>query len=358
MKNTKEKICLLHICGYAAPYRGNFIETLESLDRYGESHNIYLFPNRAKNLVAYEWIKKMNSPQQVAYIQEKSFFKNIFLIKKIVKEHKVDFIFCHFSDYITDVIIKVVFNGKKVIRFFHSMYEEQKKFKNLIRKIVWNKNMFVGVSQAVSNSLKKEFENFSINTIENAICFERLDRTDFFNSRKNLSFLTMGYNMNVKGTDLALEVVNKLREKYDVCLYIVVAGSRDKIKAYLEKKFGSIPSWVVILPAIENIASYYSNIDIFLSPSRSEAFGYAVVEAAYCRTSIVASKVGGQKDLDVDGVYWFESENIDDFYEKAELAINELSVPQVKENKERVREYIQTRYSLERWSKEVMDLLC
>ena len=201
------------------------------------------------------------------------------------------------------------------------------------------------------------FVGFSIHTIENAICFERLQEEGLLPRNNRISLLTMGYNLDVKGTDLALNVTNKLCGKYNVQLYIIVGAHKEELLAYIDKTFGCVPTWVTLLPAVENIATYYNNTDIFLSPSRKEAFGYAVVEAAYCEKSIVASRVGGQAELDIDGVYWCESENLSDLYEKTELAIQQLQKPEIVANKEKVKEYIQNRYSLARWSEDVIQLI-
>ena len=43
---------ILHIMDYAAPYRGNFIRSIQFLEKEVESdggHLIYLFPIKAKN---------------------------------------------------------------------------------------------------------------------------------------------------------------------------------------------------------------------------------------------------------------------------------------------------------------------
>lgn len=360
MGKEAETIFILHACDYAASYKGNFIDSLKSLEKNNQNvKNIYLFPHKARITGARKWIEELNETEMIAYTQEETFLENFILIRQIIKKHNIKFIFRHFSDYKVDIIIKLLFDSKYVIRFFHSMYDEKntKSLKHKLRKFIWKKNTLVGVSAAVTRILEKVFVGFPVHTVENAICFERLQKEELLQRSNRISLLAMGYNLNIKGTDLALNVANKLCGKYNVQLYIIVAAHKEELLTYIDKTFGCVPTWVTLLPAVENIATYYNNTDIFLSPSRNEAFGYAVVEAAYCEKSIVASRVGGQAELDVDGVYWFESENLNDLYDKTELAIQQLQNPEIVTNKEKVKEYVQNRYSLDRWSEDVIQLI-
>jgi glycosyltransferase involved in cell wall biosynthesis len=119
---------------------------------------------------------------------------------------------------------------------------------------------------------------------------------------------------------------------------------------------GENVDWIRYLPPTNNIGTYYRANDIFLSPSRQEAFGYANIEAVYCGNSIVLSKVDGQAELDIAGAYWFESENIEEFTKKLELAIVELHSAEKIHQKEITKNHIKHVYSLKEWSKKLVDL--
>ena len=103
------------------------------------------------------------------------------------------------------------------------------------------------------------------------------------------------------------------------------------------------------------IKIYRAN-DIFLSPSRQEAFGYASVEAAYCGNSIVLSKVDGQAELQLEGAYWFRSEGVEDFTEQLEKAILERNLPEKIAQREQVKAQVEKIYSLEEWSNKLVAL--
>ncbi len=359
MNKNSDTMVFLHICDYAAPYKGNFINSIESLETISNVQNIYLFPNRAKFNNAIEWINSLNENGNVAYIQEKNILKNIILLKRILKMHRVTHIFRHFYDIKIDAILKVIMHKKPVIRFCHGIYADENAtgIMHKVRSFLWKKDFFIGVSQAATDSHRKSFKKLNIHTVDNAIFFDRLNIKNDFQKQNKVSLMCMGYNIKTKGVDIALEMAKKLNEKYDFVLNIVVASNKEKMLEYLKSFFEVIPDWINVLPPVENIATYFKTNDIFLSPSRSEAFGYAVVEAAYCKNSIVASKTGGQGQLKIDGVYWFESENVDDFYKKTEKALQELNSPEKKLQKENAAKAIQNTYSLEQWRNSIVNLV-
>lgn len=292
---------VLHICNYAAPYKGNFIESLQYFGQDERAKNVYLFTHRARSTAAAEWIEELRRGGADAYIQEAGMIKNVRLLRHIIKTHGVGFMFCHFYDIKMDAILKLFFPSKRVARFFHCMYSATGGLKHQLRRFLWRNNKLVGVSEPVSQSLRQCFGGFQVHTVENAIRFDRLDRVDEFERSPKLSLLTMGYNVQVKGVDLALKVAARLKDKYDLVLGIVVASHMQELTECIDSVLGGLPEWIILLPPVDNVATYYKGSDIFLSPSRSEAFGYAVVEAAYCKTGIVLSRVGGQAALQIDG---------------------------------------------------------
>lgn len=349
---------VLHICDYAALYRGNFIDSLEALEKHHDNvDNFYLFPSRAKGTLSEEWINDLNCHNTKAYIQENSMFKNFVLLSKILKKHKINRIVRHFSDAKIDIIIKFLFKGKYVIRFFHCCCPC---VKNHIRRwgleFVWHKNKLVGVSDAIADEIRIAHPKFSSFSIVNAINFERLDQHENFERPEGVSVLMMGWDYKRKGVDLAIKAVHPLQKKYNITLQIIGGKNEDKIKELAKNILGENVEWIRYLPPTNNIGTYYSNSDIFVSPSRQEAFGYANIEAVYSKNSIVLSKVDGQGQLIIDGAYWFDSENLEDFTQKLENAILELNSPEKIAQRETAKKQVEHIYSLKEWSNKLVNL--
>ena len=62
---------------------------------------------------------------------------------------------------------------------------------------------------------------------------------------------------------------------------------------------------IVVLPVTEYVKSIFDTVDFFVSPSRGEAFGYAVVEASSSSCEVIASLVPGQDTLkDIPETIW------------------------------------------------------
>lgn len=354
-----DTINVLHICDYAAAYRGNFIDSLEALEKHQDNiKNFYLFPARARQAPAEEWIKHLNTKDEVAYIQEKNFFKNIILFLNIIKTKKIDRIVRHFSDFRIDIIIKTFFDGQKVVRFFHcDCNRSANPVKHRIKEFVWKNNRLVGVSESIANKIRTVHPDFQVYSIVNAIRFDRLDSIDEFSRENSTALLMMGWDYERKGVDLAIKAVRNLREKYDIVLQIVGGKNEDKIKQLAKNILGSEVDWIRYLPPTNNIGTYYRASDIFLSPSRQEAFGYANIEAAYCKNSIVLSKVDGQGQLNIEGAYWVEPDNVEDLTRQLEAAILELKLPERIAQKERTKEQVRQAYSLEEWAKKLSAVL-
>lgn len=352
------KKVFLHICDYAAPYKGNFIQSLSYLESFADVKNVYLFPARAKRKKAREWIESLNENGVCAYILEEGFFKNLFLICKIIKEHQVNLVFRHFYDLKSDAILKLVFPGKRIVRFFHCMYEERHAgtFKHRIRTFLWKGNLFVGVSEATSEILARVFPRFQICTVPNAIDFSVFSVDEKREPSEEKILLTRGYNIPVKGTDLAIAAVEKLRGSYPVCLKIITASDPSEVEDFLQDRYGKKPEWISLLPPTTDMAKYYNACDLFLSPSRSEGMPYAVIEAAYFRKSIVASRVGGQGELKLDGIRFFEKENESELYEVLESAIQNLDSADEELKKEALRKTALEHYSIQSWGTEVIRL--
>ena len=358
MKTDAKSFHVLHVCDYAALYRGNFIDSLESLETYHDNvENFYLFPARAKGTEAQKWIEDLNSVYTKAYIQEKHIIKNFLLLIKILRRHKINRIVRHFSDGKIDVLIKLLFKGKHVVRFFHCSCPVKKNpIKRKFIEFVWRKNKLVGVSDAIANEIRRAHPKFSSHSIVNAIQFDRLDNLDPFEKAEGVSLLMMGWDYTRKGVDLAIKATQPLQEKYNITLQILGGKNEDKIKELAYSILGENVDWIRYLPPTNNIGTYYRANDIFLSPSRQEAFGYASIEAIYCGNSVVLSKVDGQGELNIDGAYWFESENVEEFRDKLESAIIELNSEEKLLQKEAEKAHVKHIYSLKEWSNKLVDL--
>lgn len=100
---------------------------------------------------------------------------------------------------------------------------------------------------------------------------------------------------SIKGTDIALEAVRRLRAVLPQ-LRVVSFGSQAPADA---RAFEGIE--YRRQPSPEQLREAYASCDVWLCPSRSEGFGLPAMEAMGCRTPVVATPVGWPQDAIRDG---------------------------------------------------------
>lgn len=352
---------VLLICGYAAPYKGNFILSLEYLeDTYKDGKMVYMFPENAKNVV---WMADFQENHCVYFMSMGFFGKKV--NRKILKELKnilliedIKIIHTHFLVYNYSLFVaKHTFaRNIRMIAHIHNQFAIPTTKSAPIKKFVMEHSYdtIVGVSKSVAEGLNRQIKHKDITYIDNAICFSRLDTYEKISLRDNENqkvVLMAGWPALVKGVDIAAQAILELRnDGCDIKLCIMQSGDFEQTQHCVTEAIGSYPDWVEILPPREDVATYYNTADIFLSASRTEAFSYCLVEAAYCTPMLITSDIPGPSDLKIDGMERFVSEDVEDLAHKMkELLVISMDVEERKYNVIRL-------YELRHWAEAIAEL--
>ena len=106
-KDKKMKNILL-IMNYAAPYKGNFIESIERLElNYENKYNFfYMFVEEAQNIESKNWIDKMKN-KNIIFLK-KSNVKNYFLLNNFIKKNNIEIVHIHFLGIKMNVMLAVL----------------------------------------------------------------------------------------------------------------------------------------------------------------------------------------------------------------------------------------------------------
>lgn len=352
---------VLLICGYAAPYKGNFIPSLEYLeDTYKDGKMVYMFPENAKNVV---WMADF-SENHCVYFMSMGFFgkkvnwKILKELKNILQIEDIKIIHTHFLVYNYSLFVaKHTFaRNIRMIAHIHNQFAIPSTKSAPIKKFVMENtyDTIIGVSKSVAEGLNRQIKLYRLNYIDNAICFSRLDTYEKISLRDNENqkvVLMAGWPALVKGVDIAAQAILELRnDGCDIKLCIMQSGDFEQTQHCVTEAIGSYPDWVEILPPREDVATYYNAADIFLSASRTEAFSYCLVEAAYCTPMLITSDIPGPSDLKIDGMEKFVSEDVEDLAHKMkELLVISMDVEERKYNVIRL-------YELRHWAEAIAEL--
>jgi len=361
---------ILHLTDYGAPYAGNFIASLNALERLlGENgaKTVYVLPPRASERV---WAQEMAKTRDVRFLRKGGFFSYLRQVRRLLKETNADILhehFIHFSEKIAAwlAIQSCGHRVKTVLHLHNHITLPKNPLLRLPHKLYFRTvSRFVCCSESVAAHLIADgVPNERVRVAENAIAFERLDRYDpavraslGLPERAKLA-LMFGYDYEGKGVDFAVEAVRLLRERegFPATLAVVLSSRQEEVRARIcaQLCLPDVPDWVLLLPPREDVASYYHMADVFLSPSRQEGFCYALVEAAYCRTPVLASAIDAQKDLALPQSSFFPPRDANALSSALLRILREEHTPSRAQMLEHAGERVRQTYALSRWAERV-----
>ncbi len=353
---------VLELCVFNAPYKGNFLLSLQKLDALlneNGSKIVYLFHEEAKDK---PWVGELESTNTVLFYSD-SFRHNVKLLKKIIKEQNIGYVHSHFTNNKLDLAVYLATKGKNIKNFkhYHNHILRGKGIKQLVAQRVFKNYQLIAVGDSVRDNVVEKIPGCNCVSVPNGIDFDRFDnykklkRLDYAISDSAVICMMMGFDFYRKGIDLAINTICELRKKQEIVLMITMAVNREENTKLIEEMLGSLPPWIMILPPREDIATYYNFCDIFLTPSREEGQCYSLLEAAYCKKPLVSSDCKGLIENQVPNTFYFSSNDQKDFEENLQLAIDKKK--DFDKELEEAKEYVVSNRSIDKWAKEIFDII-
>ena len=369
--NSIQNKTILHLTDYGAPYAGNFIASLtalESLLDSNEAKTVYVLPSRASDRV---WAQEMAQTHDVRFLKNGGFFSYLRQVRGLLKETNADVLhehFIHFSEKLAAWFAsKTCGHRVETVLHLHNHIELPKSpllrlphmlyFRSVSRFVCCSESV---AAHIIADGVTKE----RVRVAQNAIAFERLDcfdssvRASLHLPQQAKLALMFGYNYSIKGVDLAVNAVRLLREREGLPFTLAVALSSNleqvRLRICAELGVSDVPDWILLLPPREDVSSYYRMADVFLSPSRQEGFCYALVEAAYCRTPVLASAIDAQKDLALPKSAFFPPEDVEALASALLRVLSEEHTASRAQALEQAGERVRQTYALSRWAERVL----
>jgi len=370
LSDPSENHTVLHLTDYGAPYAGNFIASLRALESLLSERGermVYVLPPRANER---PWAQEMALSHDVRFLRKGGFFSYLRQVRQLLKETNADILhehFIHFSEKLAAwLACKTCGHRVKTVLHLHNHIELPKNPLLRLPHMLYFRSVsrFVCCSESVAAHLIADgVAKEHVRVAENAIAFERLDHFDPL-VRESLALpkdaklaLMFGYDYEGKGVDLAVDAVRLVRERegLPVTLAVALSSHLEEVRARICKQLCTtdVPDWILLLPPREDVASYYHMADVFLSPSRQEGFCYALVEAAYCLTPVLASDIDAQKDLALPQDAFFPPQDSASLSDALTRVLREKSTPERIAALEQTSVRVAQTYALSRWAERV-----
>lgn len=159
---------------------------------------------------------------------------------------------------------------------------------------------------AANNLIEKySYNNKKVFTIHNGYDSKMFELTSLVEEKNtNIKIIGMVANhMKCKNYELFLDTALEILRKYNnakISFITIGDGPLRSNNILYAKKLG-IHNKVIFARSTDNIQKYLKSMDIFISTSNYEGFSNALMEAMAAGLSCVATDVGGNSELIVDG---------------------------------------------------------
>ena len=226
-------------------------------------------------------------------------------------------------------------DAKKKIGWIHNDFLTTSYPIHRLKNVLSCYDEFVAVSNAVGEEFKMLCPEYADNTcvIHNILdedeiweLAELIPKGIFYFSDNRIKLLTVGRFTEQKGFDIAVKVCDDLRKKgLQFCWYMIGWGPEEsKLKEMIVKK--QLQDYAVILGEKKNPYPFIKQCDIYIQPSRHEAWGLVVHEARILHKPIICTHFAGSDEQIQDGEtgYIVSIEDIEKLSEKiSDLITNE-----------------------------------
>jgi len=279
-----------------------------------------------------------------------------FIKDEILNHKKIDIIHSHLS-YPAGFLGTLI----QVKRRIPNILTEHSRIKSYFRSWFHKQCVKYALRKAtciisVSNALKEEIISIChrhVTVIHNIVDVDKFNLVQTHpGTILNIGFLGGLSNIN-KGLDLLLKSASLL-EKKDFFLHIGGSGILlDNFKK-MAKAFGIDANCKFYGEISRNeIADFYSRLDLFVLPSRYETFGIVLIEAMACGLPVIATKCGGPQEIvtAATGILIQKGNT-----EELKNAIINISENSELYNKEAIRNYAKENFGQEIFNERLSDL--
>ena len=282
---------ILHVI-ISKGFAGSELYTVNLINHQSKNNDTYLIKSAENNSIKYQ--KFLNKKTKI--IDLKGLFKKI-KINKLIDQINPDIVHTHLGNASKLIKKKKEF---KLVSTLHMNYQSQH-YKNHDGLIISNDTQEKKALESFKGKIKR---SYLWPCAEKNLKKKHTLRDDLSISKSSYLFGSIGRFSKQKGFDIIIESFKKL--EFNDAFLLLIGNGHDEYKSHLDKN-------IILLDHQDNVADYLSIFDCYISASRWETFGIALVEAMSFNLPIITSVHEGNKewiyDFDVD---IFQNDNVSD----------------------------------------------
>jgi len=361
-----------HICDFAPEYGGAFIESMVFLSQYCRRNlqiaTFCVFPEKAKNR---SWLSKLDAAGiRYGFIPHK---KNVVKqVRSLLLDCEPVILHSHFSFFdVMAVLLKcIVFTRASVVWHYHSQpsMTRYQRLKDLF-KISVIFRLWGGHCIAVGDGVFRSLQHAGLSTDKVALIHNGIDTSRFTpniasrtNVRRSLKalnnstiFLLLGYAPLIKGVDIFIKAAAELTNTSSQTNLFVIVGRRETREFVSRMPCASkLGEALLVIDPVEDFSILLNGVDVLVSASRTEGFGYAVIEAMAAEKQVLCSDIEPVRHTygRSEGVWLFPTE---DWKMLAQLMekFNKLSFGDRHTLGFANKQYVMENYSIDQWCEKI-----
>ena len=331
-----EKKKIIHVAQSAGGVAEYLYMLLKNLDSNDYENILIVSEDYQAQLERFRpYVKNIYIVPMIRNINLKSDIKAIFKVRKIMKKEKPDIAYLHSSKAGAIGRLALLFDFKvKILYNAHGWYfnakisDKKKKFFAIIERILafkTDKIINISKSEYASALRYKVASDKKMCIIENGIDFTKFKDSDKYKleTRKKLNIGdnqivigVVGRLSEQKDPMTSVKAFKKVKEEFpNTKLLFVGSGELEKNVMQYAKE-NNLKKDVIITGWVNDVEKYIPAFDIAILPSKWEGFGLVLIEYMACKKPIVASNVGGIKDIIQNGIngYLINIESKDELF--------------------------------------------
>ncbi len=357
---------ILFVLNFNNSFEGSFMRSILTLSEQVKNDGgnvVYLFPEESRSN---SWVQNLTDANVPVFFFKEGkagIIRNIKTIKEIINQYNIKIIHSHFCNHFQHLAIAFAKGFKKNIDYIVHVHKSPEKRHPLYEKLaifLTNATVYISVSESITNQL-------SINgrptvTLKNAVDFSRLEffdetvkKSDYLSDGCEKTLLMFGHDFKEKGVDDVIKALMDYDTEHKIQLLIAVSENVDEGLKAVKEICSDTPNWIKLLPARNDVATYFRLADAFVLANKKEGSPYTMIECAYMGVPIVYYDIPGHNEMYIPWSVKVNPDNPQELY-KALCEIYREDEQETYTMGLESKDYVVKNYSLGTWVYEMLNI--